>query len=553
MQATASGALPLRGERPARRRLVLIACILGSGIAFLDGTVVNVALPAIRTDLHAGLSLQQWVVEAYLLTLGSLLLIGGSLGDLFGRRRVFALGVGSFGITSLLCAVAPTSEVLIGARALQGVAAALLVPSTMGVIVTTFDESERGRAIGSWTAWTGIATVVGPLAGGALVQAASWRWVFLINLPLAAVTLGLIAHAMSPDVPLRRRPRVDVKGAALCALGLAGPVFALIEQPRHGWADPVILVPLIAGTGLLGAFVAVERRERDPMLPLALFGRRNFTAGNLATFSLYAGLGLPFFFLILFLQQVAGYRPVEAGLALLPVTALMFALSKRFGALADRFGPHWFMTLGPIVAGAGLALLLRVDRSASYLSELLPALVVFGLGLSATVAPLTATVLGGVEPEHAGVASAINNAIARVAGLLSVAVVGVLVSSQFASTLDARLIGRPLSAPARTFLSAAETRPLAAGAPSGLGGAEGAAVARALDAASVDAFRLSIGLAAALVAAGGLISLIGVRDPRRAVPAAECPGGAICGGPKPAGQPPGHPLPSVRVRLPASG
>jgi len=524
------------GPDDSRKRLILLACILGSGIAFLDSTVVNVALPAIREDLDAGLSTQQWVVEAYLLTLGSLLLIGGSLGDIFGRRRIFALGIAAFGLTSLLCAAAPSGGVLIAARALQGIAGALLVPSTMGIIVTTFDESERGKAIGSWTAWTGMATVVGPLGGGALLEVASWRSVFAINLIPAAATLALILYAMPPDRVDAPRPRVDIRGALLAAFGLAGPVFALIEQPNHGWGDPLILGPLVVGLALLVLFAVVESRERDPMVPLALFARRNFAAGNLATLAVYAGLGIPFFFLVLFLQQVGGYSPLGAGLALMPVTVLLFALSRRFGALADRFGPRRFMAAGPVVAAAGLLLLLRVDEGADYAGALLPALLVFGLGLAATVAPLTATVLGGVEGEHAGVASGINNAIARVAGLLSVAAVGVAVAAQFTATLDKRLAGRAVGAEARTYLADARTRPLTGGAPAALPAGDRAAVAGALDDASVDAFRLAVALAALLVLAGGLISLAGVRDPGRPVSAEDCPGGAFCGAPEEVGR-----------------
>ena len=331
---------------------------------------------------------------------------------------------------------------LVGFRALQGIAGAVLVPSTMGIIVAVFGERERAAAIGSWTAWTGIATVVGPLAGGVLVQAASWRWVFLINLPLAVATIALTLRAMPDDRPApERRPRVDFKGAALAALGLAGPVFALIEQPLRGWGDPLIWGPLVAGVVLLAVFVVVEQRERDPMVPMDLFKRRNFAWGNLATLAMYAGLGILFFFLVLFLQQVAGYTPIQAGVALLPVTILMFLLSKRFGGLADRYGPRWFMTIGPFVGAIGLTMMLRLDVQADYWTQLLPGLVVFGIGLSATVAPLTAAVLGGVEVEHAGIASGINNAIARVAGLLAVAVAGVFVSSQFSSTLDEQLAG----------------------------------------------------------------------------------------------------------------
>jgi EmrB/QacA subfamily drug resistance transporter len=516
----------------SRKTLVLVACIMGSGMAFLDGTVVNVALPAMAGDLGAGLATQQWVVEAYLLTLASFLLIGGSLGDLFGHRRVYVAGVAAFGATSLLCALAPDSTALIGFRALQGIAAAVLVPSTLGIIVATFEESERGRAIGSWTAWTGIATVVGPLAGGALVQAASWRWVFLINLPFAVLTIALTLRALPDDRPAGRRARLDVRGAALAALGLAGPVFALIEQPRRGWGDPLVWAPLAAGALLLVAFALVERRERDPMVPLELFRRRNFAAGNVATLSMYAGLGLPFFFLVLFLQQVAGYGPVEAGLALLPVTVMMFLLSKRFGALADRLGPRRLMTAGPLVAAAGVALMLRLDTHADYVTQLLPALLVFGLGLSATVAPLTAAVLGGVEAEHAGIASGINNAIARIATLLAVAVIGVFVSSQFTSTLHDRVAVDRLSPAARAAVQRADTRPLSAAVPPTVAGAERAELRRALSQASLEAFRVAIAVAAALLALAGVISLLGVRDPRREVPCEDCPGGALVGAPE---------------------
>jgi len=516
---------------PRQRRLILVACILGSGIAFLDATVVNVALPAIRDDLGAGLSTQLWVVEAYLLTLGSLLLIGGSLGDILGRRRVFAFGTAAFGITSLLCALAPSGGVLIAARALQGVAGALLVPSTMGIIVASFDESERGRAIGVWTAWTGVATVIGPLGGGLLVEAASWRWIFAINLLPAALTVALILHALPPDPePGADRPRVDVRGAALVSLGLAGAVFALIEQAQRGWGDPLVLLALGGGLALLGLFAVVERRERDPMVPFALFARRNFAAANLATVAVYASLGVLFFFLVLFLQQVAGYGPLEAGLALLPVTAMLFVLSRLFGALADRSGPRLPMTAGPLVAAAGLALMLRLDEDAAYASALLPALLLFGLGLAATVAPLTATVLGGVEEEHAGVASGINNAVARVAGLLAVAAVGAVVAAQFSAALDDRLSAGSLSERGRALVADARDVPLSSEVPGGLAPAERRRVSEALDAASVDAFRIAIALAALLMAAGGVISLAGVRDPRRRVPAQDCPGGALYGG-----------------------
>jgi EmrB/QacA subfamily drug resistance transporter len=513
-----------------QKRLTLVACILGSAIVFIDGTVVNVALPAIRGDLDAGLADQQWIVEAYLLTLGSLILIGGSLSDLYGRRRVFGLGTVLFGVMSFFCAIAPSAELLIAARALQGIAGALLVPSTLATIVAVFPESERGRAIGSWTAWSGVSTVIGPLAGGVLVDAASWRWVFAINLLPVAGTLYLIATALPETLDERHEHvHVDVPGAVLCALGLAGPVFALIEQPHYGWGDPLVFVPLLAGLALLGAFVWQERRSREPMLPLSLFSRRNFAIGNLSTLTIYAGLGAATFFLAIFLQETAGYSALAAGLSLMPLTVMMFFLSSRFGALADRAGPHLFMSVGPILAGVGLLLLIRVGRDADYATEVLPGLIVFGLGLSMTVAPLTATVLGDADERHAGIASGVNNAIARVAGLLAIAALGAVVSAQFASAVDSNLVGGRMSADARQAVSTAKTRTLTTSVADSVGGAERAELRSAFEDASVSAFRLGIGIAGGLVVLGGLVSALGIQNPRRKVLAAECPGGAICG------------------------
>ena len=398
---------------------------------------MNVALPAIADDLGGGLAGQQWTANAYLVTLGSLLLIGGSLGDIFGERRVFALGVLLFGGTSLMCALAPTIEILVGARALQGVAGALLTPAALAVIVPTFPPDERGKAVGAWTAWGGIGTVVGPLVGGQLVDSASWRWIFAINVPIVLVTLVLILRVVPAGRERDPDARVDVLGALLCALGLAGMTFGLIEQPLRGWSDPAVALPLAVGALLFAGFLVWESRTSHPMLPLALFKRRNFAAGNLETFPMYGGLGLLFFFLVLFLQQVAGYNALEAGSSSIPVTILMFLLSMRFGALADRYGPRFFMGVGPLVAASGMALLLwRVDATTDFLTDLLPGLVVFGLGLSMTVAPLTATVLADADESNAGIASGVNNAIARVAGLVAIAAVGAVVAAAFGSKLE---------------------------------------------------------------------------------------------------------------------
>jgi EmrB/QacA subfamily drug resistance transporter len=511
------------------KRVTLVACILGSGIALLDGTVVNVALPTIQRALGGGLAGQQWVSNAYLLTLGSLILIGGSLGDIFGERRVFALGVAGFGAASLLCALSPSIGFLIACRALQGVAGALLTPSSLAVIVATFPEQERGPAIGTWTAFGAVATVIGPVGGGALLQVASWRWLFLINVPLVVICVALILTVIPRAAPAPGGHHVDVLGALLCALGLGGPVFALIEQPRLGWSSPAVLLPLLVGLALLGAFVLYEWRAPHPMLPLSLFARRNFAIGNVETLALYAGLSVLFFFLVLFLQQVAGYTPLQSGLATLPTTVVMFALSRRFGALADRFGPRLFMGLGPVIAGAGLLLLLRVGVEVDYATQILPALLTFSVGLAMTVAPLTAAVLAGVEERQAGIASGVNNAIARVAGLLGIAAIGAIVAAQFGSSFDARLTGVPLSPPARSAVAQAKRLTLGRPVLAGLPKHEAAVVADAAQQASLQAFHLGIGIAGGLVLLGGLIGAGGIQNRRREVHAEECAGGQLVG------------------------
>ncbi|HUY58994.1 MAG TPA: MFS transporter [Solirubrobacteraceae bacterium] len=490
------------------QRLTLLACILGSSAAFLDGTIVNVALPAIRANLHGGLGTQEWVVDGYLLTLGSLLLVGGSLGDAFGRRKIFTLGVAGFGVASLVCAVAPDAGALIAARAIQGIAAALLVPSTLALIIDTFSEHQRAAAIGAWTAWTGIATVAGPLLGGLLVQAGSWRWVFVVNVPLVLFTLWLVRHI--PARPAVGDPHVDWVGGLLGALGLAGPIYALIEQPNYGWGDPRVLATLGAGCVLLIAFGLWERGCRAPMLPVEIFRSRNFSVGNLATFALYAALSVASFFLIVFLQQVGGYRPLTAGLSLLPLSILMFLLARRFGALADRFGPRLFMGIGPIVAAVGLLLLAAMGTHPQYRTEVLPGVVLLGIGLSITVAPLTAAILNAAPATHSGVASGINNAVARIAGLIAIAVVGAVVASGFSSQVDQRLARRYAPAAYRVAVARAASTTLQTRVPAGFTSAQRTHVHRTLEHASLDAFRLAMLIAAALALASGLLSLLGI-------------------------------------------
>jgi EmrB/QacA subfamily drug resistance transporter len=513
--------MPARSEASVKR-LTLIACILGSGIALLDGTVVNVALPTIQRALGGGLAAQQWVVNGYLLTLGSLILVGGSLGDLYGERRIFALGVTGFGVASLGCALAPSIGWLVAARGVQGVASALLTPASLAVIVNTFPESERGGAIGAWTAWGTIAAVVGPLLGGELLALASWRWIFLINVPLVAICTWIILVVIPPGHPrTASRRRVDLPGALLCAGGLGGGVFALIEQPRMGWSSLGVLGPLIGGAALFGAFVLYEWRARDPMLPLRLFRRRNFSAGNIETFSMYAGLAILFFFLILFLQQIGGYSPLKSGLTTLPVTVVMFLLSRRFGALADRFGPRLFMGGGPLLCAAGLLLFQRVGVHVAYLADVLPPLLLFALGLSMTVAPLTAAVLADATEDDAGIASGVNNAIARVAGLMGTAAVGAAVAGSFVANLDNRLAGVTLGPAARAAVARAKRLPLGLPDVHTLPLTEGRALTRAAEQASLHSFHVGMAIAAVLLAAGGLIGAAGIRNPRGMVTAQE--------------------------------
>jgi EmrB/QacA subfamily drug resistance transporter len=399
---------------------VIGATVLGSGIAFLDSTVVNVALPAIGRDLHGGLSGLQWTVDGYLLTLGSLLLLGGSLGDLYGRRRMFVAGLIAFTVASALCGLAPSIGALVAARALQGVGGALLVPGSLALLSASFRPEDRGRAVGAWSGLAGVATAVGPFLGGWLVDAVSWRLVFLINLPLAAVAVAVTLRHVpeSSDPSAAHRP--DVVGALTATAGLGGVVFALIQWSAHGASAPVV------GTGLAGvvalvAFPLVERRQRQPLVPLEIFRSRQFSGANVTTLVVYAAFGGALFLLVLELQQVLHYSALAAGSALLPITVLMLLLSARAAGLAQRIGPRLPMTVGPLVVAAGLALISGLRPGDAYATAVLPGVAVLGLGLAVTVAPLTAAVMAAVEERHVGVGSGVNNAVARVGTLLAVA------------------------------------------------------------------------------------------------------------------------------------
>jgi EmrB/QacA subfamily drug resistance transporter len=435
VSAAAEAGGGLRYRSPAGR-WVLLATVLGSGIAFLDSTVVNVALPTIGEDLDAGITSLQWVVNAYTLTLSGFLLLGGSLGDHYGRRRVFVIGVVWFAVASLLCGLAPTDEALIAFRALQGVGAALLTPGSLAIIEASFRRQDRGPAIGAWSGLGGVTAAIGPFLGGWLVQAATWRLIFLINLPLAAVVVWVSLR----HVPETRDPdatgRLDWAGAGLAALGLAGVVYALTDGPGAGWTSARILASGLVGVGALVAFLLWERRVPAPMLPLDVFASRQFSAANAVTFVVYGALGGSLFLLPIQLQRVVGYSPLASGVALVPITVLMLLLSARSGRLASRIGPRLPMTLGPLLVAAGFALLTRIGPGASYLVDILPASLVYGLGLVLTVAPLTATVLAAVPAEHAGIASAVNNDVARTAGLLAVAVLPVAAGISGADALD---------------------------------------------------------------------------------------------------------------------
>lgn len=412
-----------------RRKRVLVVAIVVSFIAFLDGAVINVALPSIAEELGGGLALQQWAVDAYLLTLGSLILLAGSLSDSFGRLRVIRVGLYGFAVTSMLCAVAPDGLVLVIARALQGAAGALLVPSSLALIIATFPRAEQGRAIGTWTAWTTGAFLIGPLFGGILVDLASWRLVFWINVvPIAAALM--IMHALGRDEPDPDRERIDWIGAGLGVVGLGGTVFALIEQERYGWGSPAVFVPFAVGAIALAAFVFWERGTAAPMLPLQLFQARNFAAGNLATVFIYAAFSLGPFVMTIFLQQTGGFSATLAGLATLPPTIMLVVAGSWFGALSTRFGPRLFMTVGPIVAACGYLLTLTVRDELDYWLQLLPGILVIGLGMAMTVAPLTSAILGAVDPARAGIGSAVNNAVARIAGLVAVASIGVIAGAR---------------------------------------------------------------------------------------------------------------------------
>lgn len=495
------GARPEEGICPeASKPWVLAAAIVGSSMAFIDGTVVNVALPAIQADLKATAFQAQWVVESYALLLAALLLVGGALGDHFGRRRIFAIGVGVFALSSVGCALAGTVHQLIAARAVQGVGGALLVPGSLALISASFPEKERGKAIGTWSGFSGITAAVGPVLGGFLVDHFSWTWAFLINIPMALLVLWIVWRHVPESRGASARGGLDLWGALLATAGLGGIVYAFIEAPTQGWASPAVIAALVIGVaGSLG-FVAAERRVRAPMLPLALLRIGNFSGANLLTLLLYAALGGGLYFFPLNLIQAQGYSATVAGAALLPFVLILFVLSRWAGQLVDRFGPRLPLVVGPSIAAAGFALFAVPGVGASYWSGFLPAVVVLGLGMAVTIAPLTTTVMNAVGPEQAGVASGVNNAVSRAAAVLAIAVFGAIMAWAFDTALAEHLRGMGASAPVTAFLEGERSKLAGAAVPPGVDAATATALKRAVAESFVAGFRWVMLLGAALAA-----------------------------------------------------
>jgi len=481
-------------------RWTLVATILGSGMTFLDGTVVNVALPALQAGLHATITDVQWVIESYALLLGALILVGGSLGDQFGRKRVFLIGVLIFTGASILCGLAMSPRILIAGRALQGFGAAFLVPGSLAIISATFDESERGRAIGTWSGFTAITTAIGPVSGGWLVEHVSWRAIFFINVPLAAAVIALSLRFMRESRDPSRTSSIDWWGGILAVVGLGGVVFGLIEWPPLGVRHPVVLGSLVAGALALGLLLVVERRSTNPMLPLALFERATFTRANLLTLMLYASLGVGMFLVPLNLIQVHRYTATQAGAALLPFPIIVFVLSRWSGGLVGGVGARLPLTVGPAIAALGFALYALPGTDGSFWRTFFPAVSVLGLGMAVTIAPLTTTVMGAVESKHAGVASGVNNAVSRVAGLLAIAVFGVVLAGTFDAQVRPPLARLALSAPAAAAIE--RELPKMAGADVDARPEVPAevrpSVRQAIDAAFVSAFRRVMLCASAL-------------------------------------------------------
>jgi EmrB/QacA subfamily drug resistance transporter len=480
-------------RRPAAGRWVLLSTILASSMAFIDGSALNVALPALQADLHASGAQLLWIINAYLLMLAALILVGGSLGDRLGRKKVFMIGIGLFVLASLGCGLAPTITFLIGVRLIQGVGGALMIPGSLAIITATFGEDQRGRAIGTWSAATILVTIAGPILGGVLADAGLWRGIFLLNIPLGIAALLALSLKVAESRDEAVSGAIDYPGAVLATLGLAGLTYSLISAPQLGFGDPRIYLTLIGGVVALALFGITEARSDHPMLPLQLFQSRTFSGTNLLTLFLYGALNVGTVFLALNLIQVQGYRQSIAGLAFTPFALLLAALSRWTGGLADRYGARRPLIVGPTLAGLGFLLLAFVGLTAGptdYWTTFLPGILVFGLGMALTVAPLTTAVMGSVATHYAGTASGINNAVSRTAGVLAIAIVGAVALFAFAGALDRRTAQLDLADTARAALHAEAEELAAASVPAGVAPEQAAAVATGIKLAFVDTFRV---------------------------------------------------------------
>lgn len=485
-------------------RWILAATILASSMAFIDGTVVNVALPALQKNLNATVIGVQWVVEAYSLFLAALLLVGGSLGDRYGRRRVFVIGVTLFALASMGCGVAAGIDQLILARAVQGIGGALLVPGSLAIISASFDAKHRGRAIGTWSGFSAITTAIGPVLGGWLIEHVSWRAVFFLNIPIALTVIAISIWHVPESRDRSETGPLDWRGAALATIGLGGVVFGLIESSRVGFSQPSVVLSLVVGGLALVVFVFNETRVRNPMLPLRLFRSRDFAGANLLTLFLYAALSGALFFLTLNLIQVQGYTATAAGAAFLPFVVIMFSLSRWSGGLVDHFGARLPLTIGPLIAAIGFAMFAWPGRSASYWTSFFPAVVVLGLGMAVSVAPLTTTVMGSVAAEQAGVASGINNAVSRTAGLLAIAVFGVVMLHSFSRNLDRRLNNLKVSEDVLRSLNDQRTRLAAVELPANLDAETRRQIEQAISDSFISGFRLIMLIGAGLAITSAL-------------------------------------------------
>ena len=503
-----SAEVPCRAEA---RTWVLVATILGSSMAFIDSTVVNVALPAMQANFHASVVNVQWVIEAYGLFLGALILVGGSLGDLFGRRLIFVAGTAIFAVASAACGASLNIHQLIIARSIQGVGAALLVPGSLAIISAAFDEKSRGRAIGTWSGFTAITTAIGPVLGGWLVQHASWRWVFFINLPLA-VTVITISLWHIPESRIVGAGRIDWSGALLATVGLGGLVAGFMESVNLGWRNPLVCGSLILGVACLITLVVVEGKVTSPMLPLALFDSRSFTGANLLTLFLYAATGIFFFLFPLNLIQVQNYSATATGAALLPFILLMFVLSRWSGGLVARYGPRIPLIAGPLIVSIGFALFALPSVGESYWKTFFPAIVVLGFGTSVTVAPLTTVVMNSVDLDRIGSASGINNAVARVAGVVAIAIFGIVMVKAFGSELNHSLAYLSLSPAILQELQSDEIKLAGLQVPPCLDPSTGAAIKESVKEAFVFGFRIVMFACTGLSLASAIVAWLTIRN-----------------------------------------